>query len=163
MNMEENRIDHPAVRRVQNALDAFGMKLTVVQMDRSTRTALDAAYAIGCELGQIVKSLVFRGELSSRPILVLASGVNHVDVRIVAGAVGENLEKADAEFVKEKTGFVIGGVPPLGHNTPIQTYFDKDLMDWDVLWAAAGTPNSVFRLTPHELMTITKGIILEIK
>ncbi|MCX8025639.1 MAG: YbaK/EbsC family protein, partial [Thermanaerothrix sp.] len=118
----------PAAQRVQAALDAHGLAIRVVELPVSTRTAQEAAQAVGCEVGQIVKSLVFRGRHSGRPVLILTSGANRVDVEVAAAQVGEPLEKAEAEFVRAVTGFVIGGVPPLGHVTPIPTFIDEDLL-----------------------------------
>jgi prolyl-tRNA editing enzyme YbaK/EbsC (Cys-tRNA(Pro) deacylase) len=114
-------------------------------------------------VGQIVKSLIFRGAQSGRAVLVLASGSNRVNESAVAGPLGEPLEKADADFVRARTGFVIGGVPPVGHNESMPTFVDEDLMAYDVLWAAAGTPNAVFRLTPADLLRLTQGIVIRLK
>ncbi|HEV2812277.1 MAG TPA: YbaK/EbsC family protein [Solirubrobacteraceae bacterium] len=121
-----------------------------------TRTAVDAAAAIGCDVGQIVKSLVFRRE-GGEPLLVLASGSNRVDEAKVAGLVGEAIGKADAAFVRGATGFAIGGVPPAGHVAAIETLVDEDLLAYDEVWAAAGTPRTVFPLTPSELLSLTSG------
>ena len=121
-----------------------------------TRTAVDAAAAIGCDVGQIVKSLVFRRE-GGEPLLVLASGSNRVDEAKVAGLVGEAIGKADAAFVRGATGFAIGGVPPAGHVAAIETLVDEDLLAYDEVWAAAGTPRTVFPLTPAELLSLTDG------
>jgi prolyl-tRNA editing enzyme YbaK/EbsC (Cys-tRNA(Pro) deacylase) len=148
---------------VQNALSAHGFTLAVVELPQTTRTAAEAAAAVGCSVGQIAKSLIFRGAQSGRPVLVLASGSNRVDELAVAGPLGEPLEKADADFVRARTGFVIGGVPPVGHNESMPTYVDEDLMAYDVLWAAAGTPNAVFKLTPADLLRLTQGIVIRLK
>jgi prolyl-tRNA editing enzyme YbaK/EbsC (Cys-tRNA(Pro) deacylase) len=153
----------PNARRVQDALKALGYSLQVVELPASTRTAVEAAQAVGCAVGQIVKSLVFKGENSHRPILILVSGANRVDVEKVALPVGEPLGKADADFVRQQTGFVIGGVPPLGHVTPLNTFIDEDLLRYDVIWAAAGTPNAVFRLSPADLPAMTHGQVIAVK
>ena len=143
-----------AALRVQAAL---GDGFTVLEFDTGTRTAADAAAAIGCSIGQIAKSLVFRTGESKRPVLVVTSGSNRVDERRVAMLVGERIERADAEFVRACTGFAIGGVPPIGHKIPPITLIDPVLMAYTEIWAAAGTPQAVFRLTPAELMTLTGG------
>jgi prolyl-tRNA editing enzyme YbaK/EbsC (Cys-tRNA(Pro) deacylase) len=130
---------------------------------QSTRTAVEAAEAVGCGVGQIVKSIVFRAARSGRPILVLASGANRVDEKALADLVGEPLAKADADFVRERTGFAIGGVPPLAHSEPIETLVDEDLMAFAEIWAAAGTPNALFRLTPADLVRITGGRVTRTK
>ncbi len=153
----------PSARRVQQALQALGMDLQVVELPASTRTAVEAAQAVGCQVGQIVKSLVFKGKRSQRPILVAASGANRVDERRVEALIGEPLGKADADFVREQTGFVIGGVPPVGHRQKLFTIVDEDLLQYEEIWAAAGTPHAVFRLTPAQLVAITEGQVAAIK
>lgn len=149
--------------KVQTVLNEFGLDLNVVEFPESTRTAQEAANALGCTVGQIAKSLIFKGQTSQKPILIIASGANRVNEKLVKEYIGEKLEKADADFVMEHTGFAIGGVPPVGHKTPITTYIDEDLMQYDEIWAAAGTPNSVFKLTPKILAEITKGTIIKVK
>lgn len=145
-----------SAQRVQAALEQSGLTLEVVELPASTRTAVDAARAIGCQVGQIAKSLVFRTR-SARPILVIASGSNRVDVEAVGALIGESIGMADADFVRQHTGFAIGGVPPLGHDKPLKTYVDQDLLGYEVIWAAAGTPHAVFRLTPSDLVKMTGG------
>lgn len=140
----------PAAQRVQAALQRLGLALTVREFPQGTRTAQDAAAAVGCAVGQIVKSLIFKAADGSG-VLVLASGVNRVDEAKVAAVLGQAIGKADADFVRATTGFAIGGVPPLAHSEPLHTLIDEDLLQHDVIWAAAGTPNAVFRLTPSEL------------
>jgi len=151
-----------SAQKVQKALKEQGFTLEVVELPDSTRTAVDAAQAIGCQLGQIVKSLVFKAKRSERPILVEASGSNRVNERAIEALIGEPLGKADADFVRQRTGFVIGGVPPLGHAEPLQTFIDQDLLGYAEIWAAAGTPNGVFRLTPNDLVRMTGGQVIEI-
>ena len=153
----------PSARKVQQALQALGLDLQVVELPGSTRTALEAAQAVGCQVGQIVKSLIFKAKRSQRPILVVASGQNRVDERLVEALIGEPLGKADADFVREHTGFVIGGVPPVGHTERLETYIDEDLMQYSEIWAAAGTPHAVFRLTPGNLVQMTGGQVAAIK
>jgi len=151
-----------SAQRFQDALKGLGFSLQVVELPDSTRTAMEAAQAVGCQLGQIVKSLVFKGKHSERPILVIASGPNRVNERAIEALIGEPLGKADADFVRQRTGFSIGGVPPVGHSEPLQTFIDQDLLAFDEIWAAAGTPNAVFRLTPHDLVRMTGGKIINI-
>ncbi len=144
----------PSALKVQAVL---GPKFAVLEFDAGTRTAADAAAAIGCSVAEIAKSLLFRAKETGRPVLVVASGVNRVDEKKVAALIGEKIARADADFVRENTGFAIGGVPPVGHaKTPI-TLIDEDLMQFETIWAAAGTPNAVFRLTPRELVGLTGG------
>jgi prolyl-tRNA editing enzyme YbaK/EbsC (Cys-tRNA(Pro) deacylase) len=152
----------PSAQRVQQALLEKGLPLQVVELPASTRTAVEAAQAIGCQVGQIVKSLVFRTVESDQPILVLASGTNRVDEQKLAALLSQPVAKADADFVHERTGFAIGGVPPVGHTQMIPTFIDQDLLQYDELWAAAGTPHAVFRLTPGDLERITDGRVAQI-
>ena len=151
-----------SAKKVQDALLALGLKLEVVELPASTRTAVEAAQAVGCQVGQIVKSLVFKAKRSERPVLVVASGANRVDEPAIEALIGEPLGKADADFVRQRTGFVIGGVPPLGHAEPLQTFIDQDLLQYGEIWAAAGTPNAVFRLTPQDLLRMTGGQVTKI-
>ena len=150
----------PGAQKVQDALAALGMSLQVVELPTSTRSAAEAAQAVGCSLGQIVKSLVFRGLDSDRPILVETSGSNRVDEAKLQALTGETIGKADADFVRQRTGFAIGGVPPLGHTEQLLTFIDQDLLQYAEIWAAAGTPNAVFRLTPAELVRMTGGQVV---
>src|SRR4051812_10804794 len=143
----------PSALRVQ---DVLGPAFQVLEFGESTRTAADAAAAIGCSVAQIAKCLIFRLG-SGKPVLVVASGTNRVDEKKLAQVLGEPIGRADADFVREKTGFAIGGVPPVGHReTPI-ILVDADLMEFQTIWAAAGTPKAVFRLTPAELLALTGG------
>lgn len=151
-----------SAQRVQDALAELGFNLQVVELPASTRTALEAAQAVGCQVGQIVKSLVFRALRSDRPILVVASGINRVNEGVITRQIGEPLGKADASFVRERTGFVIGGVPPVGHLESLETFIDQDLMQYSQVWAAAGTPNAVFELTPENLVRMTGGKLVKI-
>jgi prolyl-tRNA editing enzyme YbaK/EbsC (Cys-tRNA(Pro) deacylase) len=144
----------PSALKVQAAL---GDGFEVLEFEATTRTAADAAAAIGCTVAQIAKSLIFRGADSNRPVLVVASGVHRVDETKVAQAVGEGIARADAEFVREATGFAIGGVPPVGHVNPPIVVIDEQLMAFPEIWAAAGTPNAVFRLAPSDLIELTGG------
>jgi prolyl-tRNA editing enzyme YbaK/EbsC (Cys-tRNA(Pro) deacylase) len=141
----------PAAQRVQAALDARGLDCKVRHMAKTTRTAEDAAAACGCEVGQIVKSLVFRGVNSGSPYLLLVSGANRVDLDVAAEQIGEPLQRPDAASVREATGFAIGGIPPLGHAAPITTFLDEALLAYETVWAAAGTPDAVFPIAPRHL------------
>ena len=132
-------------------------------MQATTRTAEDAAQAVGCEIGQIVKSLVFESKQSHRPILVVASGANRVNEKRLAQHISEPVKMAKAEFVREMTGFAIGGVPPLGHRHPLTIFIDEDLLEYEEIWAAAGTPHAVVKLTPDELKMITSGTVISVK
>lgn len=153
----------PSAQKVQDAITARGFgAITVVELPGSTRTAAEAAEAIGCTVAQIAKSLVFAGKTSGDPILVIASGTNRVNTQIVEEVIGEPVRKPDADYVREKTGFVIGGVPPVGHTQTLKTLIDADLQQYDTIWAAAGTPHAVFELTPADLIAMTGGQVLAI-
>ncbi|ANC91487.1 YbaK/EbsC family protein [Azospirillum humicireducens] len=147
----------PSAARVQALLDRVGLGHLVVEHEGSTRTSEDAANAVGCDVAQIAKSLIFRTKETSRPVLVVASGANRVDEKAVGRLIGEKIERADPEFVRESTGFAIGGVPPIGHAVPPLVLIDDDLLRLETIWAAAGTPNAVFRLTPADLVSMTGG------
>jgi prolyl-tRNA editing enzyme YbaK/EbsC (Cys-tRNA(Pro) deacylase) len=146
-----------SIERVQEALRALGLGHEIVDLGLSARTAADAAAAVGCRVDQIAKSLVFRLGDSRRPLLVVTSGAHRVDETRVAALVGEPLERADAAFVRAETGFAIGGVAPVGLARPVLTLIDEHLLSFEEIWAAAGHPNTVFRLTPQELVTMTGG------
>jgi len=152
-----------SAHRVQNALKAMGFKLNVVELPASTRTAGDAARAIGCEVEHIAKSLVFRGKQTDSPILVIASGTNRVDVTKLSRLKNEPVEKAEAGFVRRHTGFAIGGVPPVGHTKHIETFIDEDLFQYDSIWAAAGTPHAVFELKADDLLRMTGGTSITVR
>jgi prolyl-tRNA editing enzyme YbaK/EbsC (Cys-tRNA(Pro) deacylase) len=148
--------------KVQSALQASGFDCRVRELPKPTRTAREAADAAGCEVGQIVKSLVWRRKRSGLPLLVVASGVNRVDEKKVAEAVGEPVDMADPEFVRRHTGFAIGGVPPLGHPQKLECLVDQDLLGYERLWAAAGNPRALFSLMPEELVHMTEGRVIAI-
>ena len=152
-----------SAKKVQDALNSMGISCEVVELPSSTRTAEEAAVSVGCEVGQIVKSLIFKAKQTDRAVLVVASGSNRVNENKLSEWLSEPVGRADADFVREKTGFAIGGVPPVGHNQPIETYIDKDLLGYDELWAAAGTPHAVFSLTPNDLQKISSGEVIDIK
>ena len=152
-----------SAQKVQDALKTEGVDCQVVEMPQTTRTAADAARAVGCTVGQIVKSLIFQGKQTGKPILVATSGANRVNEKKLARDLGEPLGRADPDFVREKTGFAIGGVPPTGHTGPVDVYIDEDLMLFEEIWAAAGTPRAVFKLTPEDLKKITGGKVIAVK
>ena len=153
----------PSAQKVQNALRDLGFSNQVVEHQATTRTSAEAAQAVGCEVGQIAKSLVFQGKQTHRPLLVIASGSNRVNEKKIAAFISEPLGKADADYVRTHTGFVIGGVPPIGHLEKLEIFIDEDLLHYDEIWAAAGNPNSVFRLSPSELVQMTRGRVVSIK
>lgn len=152
----------PSAQKVQEALAAAGFASNVIELPDSTRTAAEAAAAVGCDVAQIVKSLVFRGRTSGRAVLVVASGSHRVDEARVAAVVGEEIEKATAEFVREQTGFAIGGVPPIGHAHASVSVVDEALLAHARIWAAAGHPRAVFALTPDELVRMTGGTVAQV-
>jgi len=148
--------------RVAEELERLGVAHDLRHMPESTRTAPQAAAAVGCGVAQIVKSLVFRSVLGDEPVLVLVSGADRVDESRLAEIVGGAVERATADFVRARTGFAIGGVPPLGHNEPIATYIDQHLLDHELVWAAAGTPNAVFSIKASELARITSAKVVAV-
>lgn len=152
----------PSAQRVQDALRGRGFAYEVIEFAQTTRTAGEAAAAVGCTVAQIAKSLVFKGRGSGRPLLVIASGANRVNEKAMRDLIGEPIERPDADFVRQQTGFVIGGVPPIGHAAPLAVYIDEDLLQYDVIWAAAGTPNAVFRLAPADLLRMTGGQAIKV-
>lgn len=153
-----------SAQSVQAALAEKGRPFEVLELASSTRTASEAAASIGCEVAQIVKSLLFCSVTTKQPVLILASGVNRVNEKAIEGLLGEKIRKADADFTREVTGFAIGGVPPLGHKQVILNIFiDEDLLKFDKLWAAAGTPFAVFSLPANELENLTGGKVVSIK
>jgi prolyl-tRNA editing enzyme YbaK/EbsC (Cys-tRNA(Pro) deacylase) len=153
----------PSAQKVQDALHAQGFANQVVELPDSTRTSAEAAAAAGCTVGQIAKSLIFAGKTSGQAILVIASGSNRVDEKKLAALAGEKITRPDADFVRAQSGFAIGGVPPIGHAHPLRTFIDEDLLGYTEIWAAAGHPNAVFRLTPVELVQMTGGAVAAIK
>jgi prolyl-tRNA editing enzyme YbaK/EbsC (Cys-tRNA(Pro) deacylase) len=153
---------HPAVDRVRAALATAGVPTAIVALPDAVRTARAAADAIGCDVAQIANSLVFRCAASGAPLLVMTSGANRVDTARVATLVGEPIGKADATFVRAATGFAIGGVAPVGHVAPVRTLIDRDLLRHAEIWAAAGHPHTVFRLSPAALVRLTGGIVVEV-
>ena len=149
---------NPTALRVQAAL---GPKFQVLEFEASTRAAADAAVAVGCSVGQIAKSIIFKAA-TGQPVLVVASGDNRVSTTKVTAALGEKIGRADADFVRARTGFAIGGVPPVAHAEPVTTLIDQDLARFEQIWAAAGTPNAVFALTYSDLVALTSGTVADI-
>lgn len=152
-----------SAQKIQDLLDSLGYEYTVIEHAESTRTAQEAADRAGCELGQIVKSLIFKGNKSGKPILVLTSGANRVDEKRISSYAGEPIGRADADFVRAVTGYAIGGVPPIGHAQPMETYLDEDFLAYRTIWAAAGTPNAIFELKTGDLQKMTDGKIVQVK
>lgn len=151
-----------SAQKVQDALVGMGFSYQVVESPHPTRTAADAAKHVGCQVGQIAKSLVFKTAPAGRPVLVIASGANQVNEWRIGVLLKEALEKAPAAFVRQHTGFTIGGVPPIGHVTPLPTFIDQDLLKYPEIWAAAGTPNALVRLVPADLVTMTGGRVVKV-
>jgi prolyl-tRNA editing enzyme YbaK/EbsC (Cys-tRNA(Pro) deacylase) len=153
----------PSAQKVQDQIRSLGFDYTVIEHAESTRTAQEAAQRAGCELGQIVKSLIFKGKESGKPILVLTSGANRVDEQRIREYAGEPISRADADFVRAVTGFAIGGVPPVGHSQNLETYLDEDFLQYRTVWAAAGTPNAIFELKTSDLQKMTGARIVRVK
>lgn len=153
----------PSARRVQDALSALGFAFEVKEFPQTTRTAPEAAAAIGCKVEQIAKSLVFRGRVTQKPVLIITSGANRVNEKLIGTLRAEAIDRADADYVRQHTGFAIGGVPPVGHTEELEVLIDEDLLKHEEIWAAAGTPNSVFRLDPVMLSTMTSGRVVSVK
>ena len=151
----------PSAQRVQDALDAAGVSTRIVEYAEPGRTSAQAATVIGCAVGQIAKSLVFRAE-SGRAVLVIASGANRVDEAKVAAQIGEAIGKADPAFVREATGFAIGGIPPLGHATRLVTLVDRDLLGHETVYAAGGTPHAMFPVSPGDLLRVSGGTAADV-
>ncbi len=151
-----------AAQRVQDAADALGLSVTVRIMEKVTRTAEEAAAACGCTVGQIVKSLIFQGKQTRTPFLLLVSGTNRVNEKAMTERLGEAILRPDAAFVREATGFAIGGIPPFGHASPLVPRLDADLLQYETVWAAAGTPNAIFAVSPAALRDATGAVVLPV-
>jgi len=152
-----------AAERVQRAVRAKGFDFEVHELPESTRTAAEAAVAVGCAVAEIAKSLIFKARNSGQAILVITSGENRVDTQKLATLLGEKVDKADANFVRQSTGFAIGGVPPTGHLEPLKTFIDEDLLRLGTIWAAAGTPRALFPMPAHLLGALTGGISANVR
>jgi prolyl-tRNA editing enzyme YbaK/EbsC (Cys-tRNA(Pro) deacylase) len=153
----------PSVQKVQDVLKALGFINEVMELQTTTRTSAEAAQAVGCRAEQIAKSIIFRRKQTDKPILIIASGPNRVNEKRIEELISEPLSKADADYVRKHTGFVIGGVPPIGHIEKLDILIDEDLLQYKEIWAAAGTPNAVFKLTPSDLVKMTRGRVISIK
>ena len=153
----------PTAQKVQDMVTSLGFNCKVIEFQESTRTAQEAAERAGCTLGQIIKSLIFKGKTTDKPILVLTSGANRVNEKLIGEYAGEAIGRADADFVRTVTGFAIGGVPPVGHAQKMKTYLDEDLLQYTTVWAAAGTPNAIFESTPDALQKMTNGKTVKVK
>jgi len=149
------------VNRFESWLAASPFGVTVREFPQGTRTAGDAAMAVGCELGQIVKSLVFLA--AGKPVVALVSGANRLDERRLGAVAGEPVVKADAEAARAVTGYSIGGVPPFGHATGVPVFMDRDLLGFGVVWAAAGRPDSVFEIEPGRLRELSNAVVIDLK
>jgi Cys-tRNA(Pro) deacylase len=155
---------HPSAQKVVDAAQELGLSIEVIEFEQTTRTAAEAAAAIGCEVAQIVKSLCF--SVNDRPVMALVSGANQLDERKLAGLRGvgrKKVKRADAEMVKAATGFSIGGVPPFGHPAPLPMYIDEDLTRFEIVWAAAGTHFAVFPLKAADLLRASGGVVADLK
>ena len=152
----------PSAQKVQDALRARGYAYEVIESEQPSRTAAEAAKLVGCEVAQIAKSLVFKTAQSGRAVLVITSGANAVNEFRVGMHVKEALGKAPAAFVRQVTGFAIGGIPPIAHAEAIETFIDQDLMKHAEIWAAAGTPNALFKLAAADLPAMTGGRVIRV-
>lgn len=151
-----------SAQKVQNALRAKGLAHAVQESVQPTRSAAEAAALVGCDVAQIAKSLIFRAAESDRGVLVITSGANRVHEPTIAALLGEPIVRANPEWVRERTGFAIGGIPPLGHAGPLHVFIDRDLLNHAEIWAAGGTPNALFKLTPGELVQMTGGQVIAV-
>jgi Cys-tRNA(Pro) deacylase len=154
---------HPSAQKVADAARQLGLSVEIVEFEETTRTAQDAANAIGCQVAQIVKSLLFIA--AGQPVMALVSGANRLDERKLAALRGvgrKKIKRADADTAKTVTGFSIGGVPPFGHTSRLPIYVDEDLTRFEVVWAAAGTPFAVFAITPDELVRASGGVVADL-
>lgn len=155
---------HPTALKVADAAQKLGLNITIEEFEAGSRTAEDAAKAVGCPVAQIVKSLLFI--VNDQPAMVLVSGANQLDEKKLATLCGvgkKKVKRSNAETARDITGFAIGGVPPFGHKDKLPTYIDQDFLEFDTIWAAAGTPNAVFSITPNDLIRVTDGVVAELK
>jgi len=152
----------PSAAKVQEAIASLGLANRVFELPHPVRTAAEAAAAVGCDVRQIAKSIIFMTVNTKRPVLVVTSGANRVNEETLATLVGEPLARGSAAFVREQTGYAIGGVPPLAHRQQLETFLDLDLMGLDEIWAAAGHPNALFRVTPDELLQMSNARVVSV-
>jgi prolyl-tRNA editing enzyme YbaK/EbsC (Cys-tRNA(Pro) deacylase) len=162
MSQASTVLANPSVERVRSALERAGLRPEIVELPGAARTAQAAASFLGCDVGQIANSLVFRAQSSDGALLVMSSGARRVDTARLSALLGEPVGKADADFVRSRTGFAIGGVPPVGHSEVARVFVERSLAAWPQLWAAAGHPHTVFPLTYDELLRITGGAAAEL-
>jgi len=153
----------PSAEKVQAALHALGVEVAITEHESSARTSQEAADVLGCSVGQIAKSLIFRGMQSGEPVLVVASGANRVDEAKLGALAGEAIGRAKPEFVREVTGYAIGGIPPVGHARAIRTWVDEDLLKHDFVYAAGGTPNALFPIRSADLLRICGGRAADVR
>ena len=154
------RMKNSKVERIQHFLSEQNLNIKVVEFERSTRTASEAAEACGCAVDQIVKSLVLRS--GDQPLLFLVSGANRINLEILRPGFNGQLKMADAGFTLEKTGYAIGGVPPFGHDVSIDTFLDETLLEFETVWAAAGTPHAVFPIKSQDLLRLTSAAVIKV-
>ena len=152
----------PKASQFQKTLKKLGFSNQVVELDKSTGTVQEAARAIGCQIGQIAKSIILKSLATRKPFLIIASGSNQINKKVVTDHSGEAVEIANPDFVLEKTGFTVGGVPPIGHLEPIKTLIDIDLFRHREIWASGGSPKAVFKTTPGDLIKMTRGKIIKV-
>jgi len=150
-----------ALNRFESWLASTDLSVTVKEFPQGTRTAVDAARAVGCDVGQIVKSLVFVA--GGKPVVALVSGANRLDEKRLAAVAGEPVVKADADTARTATGYAIGGVPPFGHTTDVPVFMDRELLEHRVVWAAAGRPDSVFEIEPERLRELSNAVVMDLK
>ncbi len=149
------------MNRFESWLASTDLSVTVKEFPQGTRTAVDAARAVGCDVGQIVKSLVFVA--GGKPVVALVSGANRLDEKRLAAVAGEPVVKADADTARTATGYAIGGVPPFGHTTDVPVFMDRELLEHRVVWAAAGRPDSVFEIEPERLRELSNAVVMDLK
>ena len=155
---------HPTAQKVADSARELGLNIEIKEFENTTRSAQDAANEIGCHVDQIVKSLLF--VVNDQPTMALVSGGNQLDERKLAALCGvsrKKVRRGNADITRAATGYAIGGVPPFGHATSLPTYIDQDFFQFEVVWAAAGTPNAVFAVTPHNLEKVTGGVVADLK
>jgi prolyl-tRNA editing enzyme YbaK/EbsC (Cys-tRNA(Pro) deacylase) len=151
-----------SVAKVTKALKDLGIEAEVLTFTESTKTSQEAADMAGCELAQIAKSIIFRAKKADRAVLVITSGINKVDTKLIRDHLGEKPDKADADFVREKTGYVIGGVPAIAHAEEPIVYFDETLCQFDEIWSAAGSPYSIYKIKTEDLIRITGAKVIKV-
>lgn len=161
--MNQTQTLKKSAQSVQDVLASKGLDCKVIVLSESTRTAVEAATALECDVAQIVKSLIFKTKSTGNPVLILASGPNRVNEKVIESLLGEKITKADADYTRDVTGFAIGGIPPVGHKQIIDHIFiDEDLLKFESVWAAAGTPHAVFNLQSKDLLMLTAGKVISI-